>query len=1068
MAFGLARHIPNELTLRNLDLDETEPTEIFASELEEIPEGNPVPHFEYPIGTILKNSETNDDEYYLITPAGEKKLIPNKQTLENLGLDISKVKPVPSSKLEGISNDPERFPHIEYPNGTILKGPNNTLYVTQLNTKIEVPDETTLEAHGLNTRLETITIRAKGTQAGGTYPLIQLRVDGQTVKEWFVSNEFKDYTVTIPLSSGKHTVDVVYPNDQDTYTQIKTKTERHFHHLKWKTRVTTWSETSVTADRTLWIDNLQVGNQKIEAEDFTAVKYDRANNQNINSALDGQGVEAGREQLDNAGALRFEVETNPVINVTESDLAKAKMDTIFTLQQAKYPNGTVIRNQAGDKIYLMQNGTKQEIKNDKTIEALGIEKDTPIPVSTFNFKELNTGKRIYDLIPVSGQWTLNDGVYHQDNMTGLSVAKLKETYSDFIFKTKIKATETTYATDCRYINFRAKDEQNQYVLQIFGTHLNLYRVINGNWTCLAEVSRNLPLGTWADYKIVANGDQIQVYENDRLIADIKDNSNTSGSIYLRSYKTKVSFDNIRITNLKDNTLVEENPGLIPLSKEWNSRMVTQNNITDHTRAKIDGIYSDFIFETKIKAEQTTHSTDCRYINFRVKDEQNQYVLQIFGTHLNLYRVVNGNWTCLAEVSRTLPLGTWAEYKIVANGDQIKVYENDRLIADIKDNSNTSGSIYLRSYKTKVSFDNIRITNLKNNAPVEESPELTPLSGQWDVGVVTQNNITAHTRAKIDGIYSDFIFETKIKAEQTTHPTDCRYINFRVKDEQNQYVLQIFGTHLNLYRVVNGSWTRLAEVSRNLPLGTWANYKVVAHGDQIKVYENDRVIADVKDNSISSGEIILQTYKTQASFDETKVTIIKDNVLSDDELSEIPKGSLLEAKYPNGTVLEDIAGNMYMMSQGIRKLIPDETTLEVLGLTKGISTSTLNIKKMNEGKRIYDLSPVSGQWTLNDGVYHQDNMTGVSVAKLKEIYSDFIFKTKIKATQTTYATDCRYINFRAKDEQNQYVLQIFGTYLNLYRVVNGNWTCLAEVSRTLPLGTWAEYKIVANGDQIQVY
>ncbi|MEW6607289.1 MAG: hypothetical protein AB1414_07520, partial [bacterium] len=72
--------------------------------------------------------------------------------------------------------------------------------------------------------------------------------------------------------------------------------------------------------------------------------------------------------------------------------------------------------------------------------------------------------------------------------------------------------------------------------------------------------------------------------------------------------------------------MEENPGLIPLSGEWNSGMVTQNNITDIARSKIDGIYSDFIFETKIKAEQTTHSTDCRYINFRVKDEQNQYVL----------------------------------------------------------------------------------------------------------------------------------------------------------------------------------------------------------------------------------------------------------------------------------------------------------------------------------------------------------------------------------------------------------------------------------------------------------
>jgi len=74
---GIKRLLPDDLTLKNLDLDKTKAISVSTAELENIPEGDRVPHFEYPIGTILKNAETNDEKYYLITSQGEKKLIPD-------------------------------------------------------------------------------------------------------------------------------------------------------------------------------------------------------------------------------------------------------------------------------------------------------------------------------------------------------------------------------------------------------------------------------------------------------------------------------------------------------------------------------------------------------------------------------------------------------------------------------------------------------------------------------------------------------------------------------------------------------------------------------------------------------------------------------------------------------------------------------------------------------------------------------------------------------------------------------------------------------------------------------
>ncbi|MEW6619967.1 MAG: family 16 glycoside hydrolase, partial [bacterium] len=139
--------------------------------------------------------------------------------------------------------------------------------------------------------------------------------------------------------------------------------------------------------------------------------------------------------------------------------------------------------------------------------------------------------------------------------------------------------------------------------------------------------------------------------------------------------------------------------------------------------------------------------------------------------------------------------------------------------------------------------------------------------------------------------------------------------------QNQYVLQIFGTYLNLYRVVNGSWTRLAEVSRTLPLNTWANYKIIASGNQIKVYENDNVVAFVRDESHKLGSIILQTYKTKAQFDDVKVSELQKTI-SYKELDEIPEGMPLDPiPYANRTLLKGSGNAVYMMMGGQKKYVP---------------------------------------------------------------------------------------------------------------------------------------------------
>ncbi|MEW6619760.1 MAG: carbohydrate-binding domain-containing protein, partial [bacterium] len=390
MAYGLRRKIPDEPTLKNLDLDESKAIPVSTSELENIPKGDEIPHFEYPIGTILKNSETNDEQYYLITPAGEKKLIPNKQTLENLGLDISKVKPVPFSKLQGISDDPERFPHLEYPNGTILRGADDKLYMTSLDNKIEIPDKTTWEALGLNIKEQTITVRAKGKEDGGSFPLIQLRIDGEIIKEWFVTDEYKDYTVTVPLSDGKHKIDIVYPNDQDIYTWLDHWVHKIKHLFKTNYYHHYESRHGVSADRELYVDYIQIGDKRIESDD-PMVKYDQGANQKPSTYFDNVSVIPGQEKMVLPGALRLELNIENTVNVSSEQLKD--LSTLATLPKVKYPNGTLLQNEDGHR-YLMEGGLRRLIPNQITFEALGFNQQEIKTISNSELQSIDEGEPI--------------------------------------------------------------------------------------------------------------------------------------------------------------------------------------------------------------------------------------------------------------------------------------------------------------------------------------------------------------------------------------------------------------------------------------------------------------------------------------------------------------------------------------------------------------------------------------------------------------------------------------------------------------------------------------------------
>ncbi|MDI6782388.1 MAG: pre-toxin TG domain-containing protein, partial [bacterium] len=222
-------------------------------------------------------------------------------------------------------------------------------------------------------------------------------------KEWFVTDNWADYSITLPLSNGKHAIDVVYSNDQDTETIINTWTEKVGKWWKGTSRTIVHTDTvhNVIADRTLWVDSICVGERLMQAEDVSKVSYDRGESNKFGSYFDGKDLSTGREKLEWAGALRVTADVNnniPVLNNELKDIPDVKRLVVddkgnvviennapilesVNLDRILHANGTVLK--ADNRLYLVSSGLGREIRDDKkTLEALGIDRAKIVNVSS--------------------------------------------------------------------------------------------------------------------------------------------------------------------------------------------------------------------------------------------------------------------------------------------------------------------------------------------------------------------------------------------------------------------------------------------------------------------------------------------------------------------------------------------------------------------------------------------------------------------------------------------------------------------------------------------------------------
>lgn len=299
----------------------------------------------------------------------------------------------------------------------------------------------------------------------------------------------------------------------------------------------------ITADRSLWIDYIKMGNNTIQAENSTVVKYDKGENQKPSSYFDGQDVISGQEYLPWAGALRFEVDVNPIINVTK------EFEPVMQLNPVKYPNGTVIKDEEG-KLWLMETGSRRLIEDEITLQALGLNKEKAVLVVK-DSKKYEVGGLIGNENIFTNSLTKLRSAVNKSDSTSFGLSQWKDYIVETNIYPEIKHGEVNYWR----AGLQARvGENGYYQIHSYEKGLRISKVTNGVISDFKWVAMNIAPNTWHSLKISSQGDKIKFYFNNQLQAEVTDSSITSGKVGISSwgdsYSTNVQFKDTRVIGIE--------------------------------------------------------------------------------------------------------------------------------------------------------------------------------------------------------------------------------------------------------------------------------------------------------------------------------------------------------------------------------------------------------------------------------------------------------------------------------------------------------------------------------------
>ncbi|MHA6480389.1 glycoside hydrolase family 9 protein [Paenibacillus sp. strain BS8-2] len=184
-------------------------------------------------------------------------------------------------------------------------------------------------------------------------------------------------------------------------------------------------------------------------------------------------------------------------------------------------------------------------------------------------------------LSTSGVWNVTDGAYNGKASSGnsFSIAGDAE-WTDYTLETKVNITNNSGGNKDAGLVFRYTDPNNTYMLYLknndrSGRKMELVKVVGGVKTVLAHASPSIAANTFYTYRIVAEGDSIEVYKDDVLELSATDNAIAQGKIGARVFaNTLAIYDDVTVSSTQEAALPEPPGSPAGLAAEAGAGVVT--------------------------------------------------------------------------------------------------------------------------------------------------------------------------------------------------------------------------------------------------------------------------------------------------------------------------------------------------------------------------------------------------------------------------------------------------------------------------------------------------------------
>ena len=270
---------------------------------------------------------------------------------------------------------------------------------------------------------------------------------------------------------------------------------------------------------------------------------------------------------------------------------------------------------------------------------------------------------------------------------------------------------------------------------------------------------------------------------------------------------------------------------------------------------------------------------------RYTNASNYYYVTLRNNNtVELKKTVNGVVTTLGTANLAVTLNRSYRVRLEAIGTRLRLYVDERLLAEASDTSLSHGFAGVIMFRTKADYDNVLVS--ANPYTTLAKYELV---GEFD-SIENWESVGAWTRVVLDPVSNDQTYaqtdttdgarmiggiatDDQVVSARMRRISDAGTNNWfglatRFRDAGNYYYITIRNNNvLSLRKQVNGATVELDTAPFTAVTNTWYRVRFEAVRNQLRVYVDDVLLLDAVDTSHGTGRYGPVMFRTSAQYDD---------------------------------------------------------------------------------------------------------------------------------------------------------------------------------------------------------